>query len=152
MLVLKPNNLHGHVSIKCVSLALICTDKLPDQTWMLYRISSTVVGLKPEPTLMWFSLTVSPICIYAQVREQQRYIALQIRREVEQRRRHELRQLEAELREDWERRQREKLLTLQRLYQESLQLLGQGHRSAKENVSEQLLSSLSRTPLLRTDK
>ncbi|XP_044058281.1 centrosomal protein of 295 kDa isoform X2 [Siniperca chuatsi] len=68
-----------------------------------------------------------------QVREQQRYIALQIRREVEQRRQRELEQLEEELREDWERQQREKLHTLQTLYQESLQLLGQGHRSAKEN-------------------
>ncbi|TKS80614.1 Centrosomal protein of 295 kDa [Collichthys lucidus] len=68
-----------------------------------------------------------------QVREQQRYIALQIRREVELRRRRELEQLKEELREDWERQQREKLDTLQKLYQESLQLLGQGHRSAKEN-------------------
>ncbi|XP_051254471.1 uncharacterized protein cep295 isoform X8 [Dicentrarchus labrax] len=68
-----------------------------------------------------------------QVREQQRYFALQIRREVEQRRRRELEQLGEELREDWERQQREKLHTLQKLYQESLQLLGQGHRSAKEN-------------------
>ncbi|KAM7412571.1 hypothetical protein PAMA_020110 [Pampus argenteus] len=68
-----------------------------------------------------------------QVREQQKYIALQIRRDVEQRRRREMEQLEEELREDWERQQREKLNTLQRLYQESLQLLGQGHRSAKEN-------------------
>ncbi|XP_027135702.1 centrosomal protein of 295 kDa isoform X2 [Larimichthys crocea] len=68
-----------------------------------------------------------------QVREQQRYIALQIRREVELRRRRELEQLKEELRDDWERQQREKLNTLQKLYQESLQLLGQGHRSAKEN-------------------
>ncbi|XP_034385039.1 uncharacterized protein cep295 isoform X3 [Cyclopterus lumpus] len=68
-----------------------------------------------------------------QVREQQRYIALQIRREVEQRRQRELDQLEQKLREDWERQQRDKLHALQRLYQESLQLVGQGHRNAKEN-------------------
>ncbi|XP_072248142.1 uncharacterized protein cep295 [Leuresthes tenuis] len=68
-----------------------------------------------------------------QVREQQKYIALNIRREVEQRRQHEIRKLEEELREAWEQQQREKLQTLQRLYQESLQLVGQGHRSAKEN-------------------
>ncbi|XP_037533826.1 centrosomal protein of 295 kDa [Nematolebias whitei] len=68
-----------------------------------------------------------------QVREQQKHIALQIRREVEQRRQHELQQLEQELREEWTRQQRDKLQTLQRLYQESLQLIGQGHRSAKEN-------------------
>lgn len=70
-----------------------------------------------------------------QVREQQRYIALHIRQEVEQRRQKELQQLEEELRKDWERQQQEKLRMLQTLYQESLQLLGQGHRSAKENVS-----------------
>ncbi|XP_069569106.1 uncharacterized protein cep295 [Brachyistius frenatus] len=68
-----------------------------------------------------------------QVREQQRHIAQQIRRAVEERRRHELQQLEEELRTDWERQQRQKLHTLQRFYQESLQLLGQSHRSAKEN-------------------
>ncbi|XP_037320597.2 uncharacterized protein cep295 isoform X2 [Pungitius pungitius] len=68
-----------------------------------------------------------------QVREQQRYISLQILREVEQRRQRELEQLEKQLRKDWERQQREKLHALQRLYQESLQLVGQGHRSAKEN-------------------
>ncbi|XP_071396494.1 uncharacterized protein cep295 [Centroberyx affinis] len=68
-----------------------------------------------------------------QVREQERNISLQIRREVQRRRQSELRSLEEQLREDWERQQRDKLLTLQSLYQESLQLLGQGHRSAKEN-------------------
>uniref|UniRef100_UPI003AAB0394 uncharacterized protein cep295 n=1 Tax=Centroberyx gerrardi TaxID=166262 RepID=UPI003AAB0394 len=68
-----------------------------------------------------------------QVREQERNISLQIRREVQRRRQSELQSLEEQLREDWERQQRDKLLTLQSLYQESLQLLGQGHRSAKEN-------------------
>ncbi|KAM9317908.1 uncharacterized protein cep295 isoform 2-T2 [Pholidichthys leucotaenia] len=68
-----------------------------------------------------------------QVREQQRSIALQIRREVEQRRQYEIQKLEEELRRDWQQQQREKLQMLQRLYQESLQLLGEGHRNAKEN-------------------
>ncbi|CAI5692647.1 unnamed protein product [Oreochromis niloticus] len=68
-----------------------------------------------------------------QVREQHRYIAQQIRQDVQQRRQYELEQLERELRKEWEQQQREKLQKLQRLYQESLQLLGQGHRSAKEN-------------------
>ncbi|XP_041661097.1 centrosomal protein of 295 kDa [Cheilinus undulatus] len=68
-----------------------------------------------------------------QVREQQRYIALQIRQEVERRRQRELEKLGEELRADWERQQREKLDTLQKLYQESLLLIGQGHRDAKEN-------------------
>ncbi|XP_034024440.1 centrosomal protein of 295 kDa isoform X2 [Thalassophryne amazonica] len=68
-----------------------------------------------------------------QVRQQQRKIALQIRREVELRRGCELAQLEEELRGKWEQQQQEKFCTLQRLYHENLQLLGQGHRSAKEN-------------------
>ncbi|XP_062328757.1 centrosomal protein of 295 kDa isoform X2 [Osmerus eperlanus] len=68
-----------------------------------------------------------------QVREQERYIALQIRREVNRRREHEIQILAVELKQDWERQQKEKLETLHKLYQESLQLLGEGHRSAKEN-------------------
>lgn len=71
-----------------------------------------------------------------QVREQQKCIALNIRRAVEQRRQHELQQLGKELRDEWEREQREKINTLQKLYHESLQLLGQGQRSAKENVRQ----------------
>uniref|UniRef100_G3PIM3 CE295 protein n=1 Tax=Gasterosteus aculeatus TaxID=69293 RepID=G3PIM3_GASAC len=78
-----------------------------------------------------------------QVREQQRYISLQIRREVEQRRQRELEQLEKQLRDDWEQQQREKLQALQRLYQESLQLVGQGHRSAKENHKEPDLEAIA---------
>lgn len=73
-------------------------------------------------------------CFDTQVREQQRYIAQQVRQQVQQRRQRELEQLGEELRADWERQQREKINALQKLYQESLQLLGQGHRSAKENV------------------
>ncbi|XP_053728049.1 centrosomal protein of 295 kDa isoform X2 [Synchiropus splendidus] len=68
-----------------------------------------------------------------QVREQQRYIAQQIRQNVERKRQRELDLLGEQLRTDWERQQREKLFALQNLYQESLQLVGQGQRSAKEN-------------------
>ncbi|AWO98548.1 putative centrosomal protein KIAA1731 -like [Scophthalmus maximus] len=68
-----------------------------------------------------------------QVREQQRHIALHVRQAVEQRRQRELELLGEELRLDWERQKREKVETLQKLYQESLQLLGEGHRGAKEN-------------------
>lgn len=70
----------------------------------------------------------------AQVREQQRYIAQRIRQEVEQRRHHELELLEEELRAEWELQQGERVNKLHMLYQESLSLLGQGHRCAKENV------------------
>ena len=83
-----------------------------------------------------------------QVREQERYIALQIRREVNRRREHEIQILAEELKQDWERQQKEKLETLHKLYQESLQLLGEGHRSAKENVST-LTSKAQQTAISR---
>ncbi|CAL8351527.1 unnamed protein product [Lota lota] len=68
-----------------------------------------------------------------QVREQARTTALHIRADVQRRRERELQLLAEELRQDWEFQQREKIQALQRLYEESLRLLGQGHRSAKEN-------------------
>lgn len=70
------------------------------------------------------------------MREQQRCIASKIRREVEKRRQHELEQLGKELKDQWEREQRAKISRLQKVYQENLQLLGQGQRSAKENVRQ----------------
>lgn len=70
----------------------------------------------------------------SKVREQQREFALHIRQEVEVRRQREFERLENELREEWEQQHRKKLENLQQLYQESLQLLGQSHRDAKENV------------------
>ncbi|XP_038817035.1 centrosomal protein of 295 kDa [Salvelinus namaycush] len=68
-----------------------------------------------------------------QVREQERYIALQIRTEVQLRRERELQNLAEELKEEWEQQRSEKLETLQKLYQDNLRVLGEGHRSAKEN-------------------
>ena len=56
------------------------------------------------------------------MREQERYIALQIRREVNRRREHEIQILDEELKQGWERQQKENLETLHKLYQESLQL------------------------------
>ena len=82
------------------------------------------------------------------MREQERYIALQIRREVNRRREHEIQILAEELKQDWERQQKEKLETLHKLYQESLQLLGEGHRSAKENVNN-LTSKAQQTAISR---
>lgn len=97
------------------------------------RVFQSLVSFVQCTNCFYFT-TEYIFCTGTQVREQQRYIALQIRQDVEQRRQHELEQLGEELRQDWELQQREKVQTLQRLYQESLQLLGQGHRSAKENV------------------
>ncbi|KAJ8410880.1 hypothetical protein AAFF_G00188370 [Aldrovandia affinis] len=68
-----------------------------------------------------------------QVREQERYIALQIRTEVQHRRDHELQNLAEDLQEEWQRQQSDKLQTLEKLYQDSLKAVGEGHRSAKEN-------------------
>ncbi|CAL8333526.1 unnamed protein product [Boreogadus saida] len=68
-----------------------------------------------------------------QVREQARANALHIRTDVQRRREQELQLLAEELRQAWELQQGEKIEALQRLYEESLRLLGQGHRSAKEN-------------------
>ncbi|KAI1893981.1 hypothetical protein AGOR_G00129250 [Albula goreensis] len=68
-----------------------------------------------------------------QVREQERYIALQIRKEVQNRRDRELQNLEEELREEWQRQQKERLQTLEKQYQDCLRAVGEGHRSAKEN-------------------
>ncbi|KAG9337552.1 hypothetical protein JZ751_028569 [Albula glossodonta] len=68
-----------------------------------------------------------------QVREQERYIALQIRKEVQNRRHRELQNLEEELREEWQRQQKERLQTLEKQYQDCLRAVGEGHRSAKEN-------------------
>lgn len=71
----------------------------------------------------------------SKVREQQREFALHIRQEVEQRRRREFERLENELREEWDEEHSKKLEHLQQLYLESLRLLGQSHRDAKENVT-----------------
>ncbi|KAJ8256310.1 hypothetical protein COCON_G00184620 [Conger conger] len=68
-----------------------------------------------------------------QVREQERCIALQIRKEVQRRRDRELQNLSDQLQEEWQRQQSEKLQALEKIYQDSLNTLGEGHRNAKEN-------------------
>ncbi|XP_058887101.1 centrosomal protein of 295 kDa isoform X2 [Acipenser ruthenus] len=68
-----------------------------------------------------------------QVREQERYIALQVRKEVKQRRDRELQNLAEELRVEWQREQAEKARALETHYLNSLEAVGEGHRGAKEN-------------------
>ncbi|XP_017331362.1 centrosomal protein of 295 kDa isoform X5 [Ictalurus punctatus] len=68
-----------------------------------------------------------------QVREQERYIALQVRREVQERRERELQSLATTLRDEWQKQRGERIQTLEKLYKENLQDVGQGHRSAKQN-------------------
>ncbi|XP_009329515.1 PREDICTED: centrosomal protein KIAA1731 homolog, partial [Pygoscelis adeliae] len=68
-----------------------------------------------------------------QVREQQKYIALQIRQKVKQRREEQLHQLEEALTAEWQKAQDQKMKALEKLYLSSLRAIGEGHRQAKEN-------------------
>ncbi|XP_060736406.1 centrosomal protein of 295 kDa isoform X2 [Tachysurus vachellii] len=68
-----------------------------------------------------------------QVREQERSIALHVRREVQERRERELQSLATGLRDEWQKHRGERIQTLERVYKENLRDVGQGHRSAKEN-------------------
>ncbi|XP_030328027.1 centrosomal protein of 295 kDa isoform X2 [Strigops habroptila] len=68
-----------------------------------------------------------------QVREQQKYIALQIRQKVKQRREEQLHRLEEALRAEWQKAQDEKMKALEEFYLSSLRAIGEGHRQAKEN-------------------
>ncbi|NXR09980.1 CE295 protein, partial [Semnornis frantzii] len=68
-----------------------------------------------------------------QVREQQKYIALEIRQKVKQRREEQLHQLEVTLRDEWQKAQDQKMKALEELYLSSLRAIGEGHRQAKEN-------------------
>ncbi|XP_004938927.2 centrosomal protein of 295 kDa isoform X1 [Gallus gallus] len=68
-----------------------------------------------------------------QVREQQKYISLQIRQRVKQRRAEKLHQLEEALRAEWQKAQEEKMKALEKLFLSSLRAVGEGHRQAKEN-------------------
>ncbi|NWQ79620.1 CE295 protein, partial [Columbina picui] len=68
-----------------------------------------------------------------QVREQQKYIALQIRQKVKQKREEQLHRLEEALRAEWQKAQEEKMKALEELYLASLRAIGEGHRQAKEH-------------------
>ncbi|NXE33510.1 CE295 protein, partial [Ptilorrhoa leucosticta] len=71
-----------------------------------------------------------------QVREQQKCISSQIRQKVKQRREEQLHLLEEALKAEWQKAQDEKMKALEELYLSSLRAIGEGHRQAKENVSE----------------
>ncbi|KAL7851396.1 hypothetical protein AOLI_G00217520 [Acnodon oligacanthus] len=68
-----------------------------------------------------------------QVREQERYIALQIRREVRERKEKELQNVATTLRDEWQQQRKEKIETLEKLHGDSLRAVGQGYRNAKQN-------------------
>ncbi|KFP57704.1 Centrosomal protein KIAA1731, partial [Cathartes aura] len=68
-----------------------------------------------------------------QVREQQKYIALEIRQKVKQRREEQVHRLEEALKAEWQKAQDQKMKALEKLYLSSLRAIGEGHRQAKEN-------------------
>ncbi|XP_073414484.1 uncharacterized protein [Dendrobates tinctorius] len=68
-----------------------------------------------------------------QVREQEKFIAQQIRQDVKERRDQQLQQLAEDLRAKWEAAQAEKLQALEKIYLCTLSTIGEGHRQAKEN-------------------
>ncbi|XP_076837093.1 centrosomal protein 295 isoform X2 [Brachyhypopomus gauderio] len=68
-----------------------------------------------------------------QVREQERYLALQVRREVKQRKEKELESLAQSLREEWQKQRRKTIQSLEEKLEGSVRAVGQGHRGAKQN-------------------
>ncbi|XP_078258834.1 centrosomal protein 295 isoform X2 [Rhinoraja longicauda] len=77
-----------------------------------------------------------------QVREQERFIAVQIREKVKQCRDEQLEQLATELKADWQMAQGEKTKCLEKLYLSSLKTVGEGHRQAQENEPDLKMQSI----------
>lgn len=75
-----------------------------------------------------------------QVREQEKGIAFQKREDIKQRKSQQFSRLAEELKAEWEKAQIQKIQNLEKLYLASLRHMGEGHRQAKENVSELILS------------
>ncbi|XP_059820594.1 centrosomal protein of 295 kDa isoform X2 [Hypanus sabinus] len=76
-----------------------------------------------------------------QVREQERFIAEQIREKVKQCRNQQLEQLANELKTEWQLAQGEKTKSLEKLYLSSLKAIGEGHRQAQENEPDLKIQS-----------
>ncbi|KAM5181471.1 centrosomal protein of 295 kDa [Mantella aurantiaca] len=85
-----------------------------------------------------------------QVREQEKFIAQQIRQDVRERRDQQLQHLAEELRTKWEADQAEKLRVLEEEYRSTLNAIGEGHRQAKENEPD--LKAIERTQALNKEK
>ncbi|XP_057206628.1 centrosomal protein of 295 kDa isoform X5 [Triplophysa rosa] len=71
-----------------------------------------------------------------QVREQERYIAQQVRRQVRERRETHVQILADALQHEWQQERADKLQILAKAYEESLLSVGHAHRSARENESD----------------
>ncbi|XP_067306073.1 uncharacterized protein cep295 isoform X2 [Pseudorasbora parva] len=85
-----------------------------------------------------------------QVREQERFIARQVRRQVQERRQQQLQMLTDVLQMEWQQRQELKLQALSTLYQHSLTSVGHGHRSAQENEPD--LEALAQKSVERQER
>lgn len=86
----------------------------------------------------------SMLCLWCQVREQERYIAQQVRRQVQERKETNLQTLADALQHEWQQEQTDKLQSLARAYEESLQSVGHAHRNAQENVRKKSLRCAAR--------
>nr|XP_055051767.1 centrosomal protein of 295 kDa isoform X2 [Misgurnus anguillicaudatus] len=85
-----------------------------------------------------------------QVREQQRYIAQQVRREVQERREKQLQIIADTLQDEWQQERSDKLQIIARAYEDSLQSVGNAHRSAQENQPD--LEALAQRSVERQER
>ncbi|KAK2881615.1 hypothetical protein Q8A67_018883 [Cirrhinus molitorella] len=85
-----------------------------------------------------------------QVREQERFIARQVRRQVEERKQQQLQMLADSLQLEWQQQQTLKLQALSTHYEHSLRSVGDGHRSAQENEPD--LEALAQRSVKRQER
>ncbi|XP_073780326.1 centrosomal protein of 295 kDa isoform X3 [Danio rerio] len=79
-----------------------------------------------------------------QVREQERFIAAQVRRQVQERRQKQLQTLADSLQQHWQQQHTHRLQALHTHYQRSLSAVGEGHRSATHNEPDEQCVSQKR--------
>ncbi|KAF4103748.1 centrosomal protein of 295 kDa isoform X2 [Onychostoma macrolepis] len=85
-----------------------------------------------------------------QVREQERFIARQLRRQVQERRQQQLQTLADSLQLEWQQQQTLKLQALSTHYEHSLRSVGHGQRSAQENEPD--LEALAQRSVERQER
>ncbi|XP_016383645.1 centrosomal protein of 295 kDa isoform X3 [Sinocyclocheilus rhinocerous] len=85
-----------------------------------------------------------------QVREQERFIARQVRTQVQERRRQQMQTLADSLQLQWQQQQMLRLQALSTHYQHSLRAVGHGHRSARENEPD--LEALAQRSVERQER
>ncbi|XP_042621736.1 centrosomal protein of 295 kDa isoform X3 [Cyprinus carpio] len=85
-----------------------------------------------------------------QVREQERFIARQVRAQVQERRQQQLQTLADSLQLQWQQQQILRLQALSTHYQQSLDSVGHGHRSAQENEPD--LEALAQRSVERRER